>query len=71
MASSDLSGVAHKTPSVVLTDTQASLDMARLRAYRLSRVREQLKSRDYAACLLVDPINIRYTTGSRNYSLFQ
>ncbi|HXP72591.1 MAG TPA: Xaa-Pro peptidase family protein [Stellaceae bacterium] len=71
MASSDLSGVAHKTPSIVLTDTQASLDMARLRGYRLSRVREQLKSRDYAACLLVDPINIRYTTGSRNYSLFQ
>lgn len=71
MASSDLSAVAHKTPIVVLTDTQASLDMARLRGYRLNRVREQLKSRDYAACLLVDPINIRYSTGSRNYSLFQ
>lgn len=71
MASSDLSGVAHKTPIVVITDTQASLDMVRLRGYRLKRVREQLKSRDYAACLLVDPINIRYATGSRNYSLFQ
>jgi Xaa-Pro dipeptidase len=71
MSNPDLSVIAHKTPVVGLTDTAAPLDMPRLRGYRLDRVREQLKARDCAGCLLIDPINIRYATGSRNYSLFQ
>ena len=71
MIDKDLSAIAHKTPVVGLTDTAAPLDMPRLRGYRLGRVREQLKARDYAGCLLIDPINIRYATGSRNYSMFQ
>jgi Xaa-Pro aminopeptidase len=54
-----------------LTDTEAPIDVIRLRAYRLERVRQQLKAHDYAACLLIDPINIRYATGSRNYTMFQ
>jgi len=71
MSNPDLSVIAHKTPVVGLTDTAAPLDLPRLRGYRLDRVREQLKARDCAGCLLIDPINIRYATGSRNYSLFQ
>jgi len=71
MTDKDLTAIAHKVPVVGLTDTAAPLDMPRLRHYRLGRVREQLKARDCAGCLLIDPINIRYATGSRNYSMFQ
>ncbi|MHA1599353.1 MAG: M24 family metallopeptidase, partial [Alphaproteobacteria bacterium] len=40
------------------------------RAYRLARVREQLRARDYAGCVLFDPLNIRYATDSRNMSIW-
>ena len=42
----------------------------RLRMYRLKRVLEQLQKNDVGACILFDPINIRYATDSRNMSLF-
>lgn len=71
MTDKDLSAMAHKVPVVGLTDTAAPLDLPRMRRYRLGRVREQLKAMDCAGCLLIDPINIRYATGSRNYSMFQ
>ena len=71
MTDKDLSAIAHKTPVTGLTDTAAPLDLARMRQYRLGRAREQLEARDCAGCLLIDPINIRYATGSRNYSMFQ
>ena len=70
MTDKDLTAIAHKVPVVGLTDTAAPLDMSRLRRYRLGRVREQLKARDCAGCLLIDPINIRYATGSRNMSVW-
>jgi Xaa-Pro aminopeptidase len=54
------------TPGPGLSDAEAQVDMRQLRAYRLERVRAELKARDYAGCLLFDPINIRYATGSRN-----
>ena len=44
--------------------------MARMRAYRLGRVREQLARYDFGACVLFDPINIRYATGTRNMALW-
>jgi Xaa-Pro aminopeptidase len=44
--------------------------MRSLRAYRLGRVREQLRARDYAGCLLYDPINIRYALGARNMAVW-
>src|SRR5262249_42346434 len=44
----------------------AAIDQAKLRAYRLARVRAELRKRDYAGALLGDPLNIRYATGSRN-----
>lgn len=45
-------------------------DRQRMRAYRLARLREQLKARDYAGLLLFDPINIRYATDSSNMQVW-
>ena len=51
-----------------LYEDQINFD--RLRMYRLNRVIEQLQKNDVGACILFDPINIRYATDSRNMSLF-
>jgi len=48
----------------------AAIDQRKLRAYRLARVRAELKKRDYMGCLLSDPMNIRYATGSRNMQVW-
>jgi len=48
----------------------AAIDQKKLRGYRLERLRQELRKRDYGACLLSDPINIRYATGSRNMMLW-
>lgn len=53
-----------------LTDSETIIDMVRLRAYRLERVRAGLRARDYAGCVLYDPINIRYATGARNMTVW-
>jgi Xaa-Pro aminopeptidase len=45
-------------------------DRARMRRYRLARLRAQLLRQDYAACVLFDPINIRYATDSRNMAVW-
>ena len=58
------------TPAVTLSDSEAQVDMRKVRAYRLQRVREGLKARDYGACVLYDPINIRYATGTRNMTVW-
>ena len=51
-------------------DHERQIDMARLRAYRMGRLQAELKRRDCAAALLLDPMNIRYATGSRNMSVW-
>jgi len=48
----------------------AEIDQKKLRAWRLQRLRQELARRDYAGCLLADPINIRYATGSRNMQIW-
>jgi len=53
-----------------LTDTDRQVDMARVRADRLSRVRAELVARDYAGIVLFDPINVRYATGTRNMTVW-
>jgi Xaa-Pro dipeptidase len=58
-------------PLVETTDIETSIDMVRLRGYRLARLRRILAEKGFGACLLVDPISIRYATGNRNASLFQ
>jgi Xaa-Pro dipeptidase len=62
--------LARKTPALGLRDHTGQPDMVSLRAYRLERTREQLRKRDYAGCLLYDPINIRYATGARNMTVW-
>ncbi len=46
------------------------IDAKALRAYRLGRVRQELRRRDYAAVVLYDPINIRYATDSSNMQVW-
>ena len=62
--------VARKTPGAGLKDYERQIDMAALRRYRMGRVRDQLRRIDYAGCLLYDPINIRYASGTRNMQLY-
>jgi len=45
-------------------------DLEMIRAYRLQRIRTQLAALDYAGIVLVDPINIRYATDSRNMQVW-
>ena len=61
---------AGTAPGVARVDSEAQLDTRALRAYRLGRVRARLRRLDYAGCLLYDPINIRYATGSRNMAVW-
>ena len=51
-----------------LYENQINFD--RMRMYRLNRVREQLLKNDIGACILFDPINIRYATDTRNMSMY-
>lgn len=48
----------------------ADIDMVAVRAYRLARVREQMRKLDIDAAVLSDPVNIRYATGARNMQVF-
>ena len=47
-----------------------AVDLAALRAWRLGRLRHELKARDYAGALLYDPINIRYACDARNMQVW-
>ena len=46
------------------------IDFHQLRSYRLSRVKKELEKRDIGACILFDPVNIRYALDSVNMSIF-
>ncbi len=58
------------SPGTALTDHAAQIDMVRLRAWRLGRLQQQLRERDYGACVLLNPVHIRYATGSRNFPVW-
>jgi Xaa-Pro aminopeptidase len=70
MTQADPNYLARKTIGAGLKDFEDQPDMKRLRAYRMGRVQAELKKRDYGACVLFDPINIRYATGSRNMTVW-
>lgn len=56
-----------KCPGLSLTDTEPlSFDPARLRRERLARVRKMMSDKGYCGCVLLDPFNQRYATGTRN-----
>jgi Xaa-Pro aminopeptidase len=50
--------------------TEEPIDLAAVRAYRRGRVREQIAAHGLDACVLLDPVNIRYATGARNMQVF-
>lgn len=47
-----------------------AIDLAALRRYRLDRVRREMVRHGVDACVLVDPVNIRYATDARNMQVF-
>jgi len=47
-----------------------AIDRKSMRAFRLARLREQLRAHDYAGMLLADPLNIRYATDTNNLGLW-
>src|SRR4029078_1123009 len=55
---------------LALVYTRNDVDMAPLGLYRFARVQAELKSRDYSGCLLYDPVNIRYATGTRTMTIW-
>ena len=61
---------APRWASANVKDNERQIDMLAMRAYRMGRVRAELRRRDYGAALLLDPMNIRYATGSRNMSVW-
>ncbi|SAK51523.1 putative peptidase [Caballeronia calidae] len=48
----------------------SDIDLPSVRAYRLGRVRAEMRKRDIAALIISDPVNIRYATGARNMQIF-
>jgi len=50
--------------------SKAPVDLDSVRQYRLERVREQLRRRDYAGILLFDPVNTRYTCDATNMQIW-
>ncbi len=49
---------------------QDGIDHVAVRRYRQDRVRTEMAKRDIAACMLFDPVNIRYASGARNMQVF-
>jgi len=44
--------------------------LANVRAWRLRRVRAEMAARDIGSIVLVDPVNVRYATDTRNMQIF-
>ena len=49
---------------------ESEVDFERMRKYRLNRVRNELSRNEIGACLLFDPINIRYALDTTNMSMY-
>ena len=45
------------------------IDFDKLRSYRLDRVRSELKKNNIEACILFDPVNVRYALDTENMSV--
>ncbi len=46
------------------------IDFAKLRSYRLDRVKKELEKNNLEACILFDPVNVRYALDSVNMSIY-
>ncbi len=53
------------------TVTPPEIDMQGMRCYRLERLRGQMRGRDIALCVLVNPVSLRYAVDWREYQNFQ
>ena len=54
----------------LLVKINERINFDQLRSYRLNRVKKELEKRDIGACILFDPVNIRYALDSVNMSIF-
>ncbi|MCP4186073.1 MAG: aminopeptidase P family protein [Gammaproteobacteria bacterium] len=66
-----LQQAARITPPIQAVDTEAMIDVPRLRRYRQNRLRQQIVEQGLDAIILAEPLSIRYATGVRNCALFQ
>ena len=62
--------LARNAPQLTLRDHEAQIDMARMRTYRLKRAQSELMNIGCDAAILLDPINIRYATGTSCHPIF-
>ena len=46
------------------------IDFNKLRSYRLDRVKKELQKNNLEACILFDPVNIRYALDTVNMSVY-
>jgi len=46
------------------------INFGKLRSYRLDRVRKELEKNNLEACILFDPVNVRYTLDTVNMSVY-
>jgi len=49
---------------------EEEINFEKLRSYRLNRVRKKLEKNNLEACILFDPINVRYALDSINMSIY-
>jgi len=66
-----LAQAARVTPVVGMTDTLEMIDLPRMRAYRLQRLRDEMKRQDMGGCVLTSVYSIRYATGMRDAGIMQ
>ena len=46
------------------------INFTKLRAYRLDRVKKELEKNNLEACILFDPVNVRYALDTVNMSVY-
>lgn len=66
-----LEEAAFLTPPIAQVDTEAMIDIPRMRAWRQNRLRAQIAAHGLGAVILFDPLSIRYATGVRNCAIFE
>ncbi len=62
-------GIRGRIPPLA-SGAEPEIDHLGLRRYRLARVRDQLRALDIPACVLFDPLNIRYASGTSNMQVW-
>ena len=63
---------AHSTPSFITKKRlyEDDVNFDELRAYRLERVKKELVKNNLEACILFDPVNVRYALDTVNMSVY-